>query len=337
MTHKNKNVIFLVKDRLATDHFSIYPGDKNEQFRVAYKELIDEFEKLDAQVFFALPSDLDADGTFRRLFALSGDTDPDESLVMRQTSVDDFIPRLLINRSKDQLYQNAGYNALVKAGVCVVNPKQIAELGDKVKSLVKISKFLPETIVLDEVDKESRLNKIGEFMRLHGTVVFKPQRSNGGRGIVISDDIDSDDVQYVASTSDVYVVQQYVENESGIPGLVEGRHDVRLYIVGGNIIAASIRQPQPGSLLSNTSQGGTIDFYTKDKLPTDLLGLGESITSELDLPGASFVSLDFFYSGIRWYLIEVNDQPGIPARYQNMQVATNIQKALAITYNEELR
>lgn len=336
MIKPTKSVVYIVTATPSKEGLIKYAGKKYEQFQRAFREINDRYKAVGIQMYFALLTEIKPDGTFEKFYTLSSKTGTDGALILASADVPtNFVPDVVMNRRKDEFFTHPAYEALVNKGVAMINSREVAVLGDKGISEQKLSAYMPETVVLDQTGIEARQALIKRSFDQFGTIVIKPHRSNGGRGVVITSNQNDPIIQEVAHDHEAYVIQQYIETEGGIKDLVPGRHDVRLYVVGGDIVGSSIRQPKEGSLLSNTSQGGTIAFYEVAELPVELLQLGEEILKVLDLPRQSFISLDFFYGNGKWYLIEANDQPGVPAEYQNKAVASSIQNALVIICKEE--
>ncbi len=147
-------------------------------------------------------------------------------------------------------------------------------------------------------------------------VVIKPLDKNGGKGVVI--DEKQKVIEMVADLPDQqWIVQAFVDSSKGIPNIIEGTHDMRLYIIDGKPVLASVRQPKAGSLIANTSQGGTIQFFAVDAIPNEPITIAKQVDNELEKYGNRYYSVDFVYDGSRWYLLEINDRPGVPARFQS--------------------
>jgi glutathione synthase/RimK-type ligase-like ATP-grasp enzyme len=109
----------------------------------------------------------------------------------------------------------------------------------------------------------------------------------------------------------------------GADGVADGRHDVRLYIIDSKLVLMSVRRPKAGEFLANTSQGGSIEFFSARRIPLELGQTAEQIIDKITPKVYNyFISLDFFYDGSKWLLIEVNDQPGVPAEYQTPEAKT---------------
>ena len=116
---------------------------------------------------------------------------------------------------------------------------------------------IPE--VCPTIRKINSIQAALDFSSQH-PIVLKPLREYGGRGLVKIDgetvydgDIAYDRDTYLAKiektiTTDGYIGMKYLKNVS--------QGDKRILVVGGEIMAASLRLPKEGSWLCNISQGG---------------------------------------------------------------------------------
>jgi glutathione synthase/RimK-type ligase-like ATP-grasp enzyme len=306
-----------------------YNHPAERQFRQAYLELEKKLKKNGFSVYFTDIKNLSKDGTIAEAYVLR-DTEADA--LEFELAPAPVSPDIIVNRRKDELYDHPAYDILAATSI-VVNDKQVASLGSKAMSHSKLSAFLPETVAIDG-SQDDRIEIVRRTLGQFGTIVIKPVRESGGSGIVVTGD-ESEALDAIADGRQ-YILQKFIETNGGVKGLASGRHDIRLYIISGSVIAGSVRRPKDGELLSNTALGGSITFLTMNELPQDLLDLAKTIISQTQLPAASFISLDFFYGDGKWYLIEVNDQPGLPASYQHEQVATDIHNALVTMYTEAI-
>lgn len=205
----------------------------------------------------------------------------------------------------------------------LVNVPAMRLIGrDKSKQYELFGHFQPVSRVASARDLEQAIDSIPGDM-----VVIKPLDLNGGRGVLI--DTKSKVKEYSKTLSDQqWLIQEFIDSTSGITGLVDGVHDVRLYIIDGEVVLGSIRRPAPGKLVANTSQGGTIDFYAASELPQEPVEIARSVDQYFTGYGNRFYSVDFVYGNGRWYVLEVNDRPGIPARVQSPH-AKGLQERLA--------
>ncbi len=100
-------------------------------------------------------------------------------------------------------------------------------------------------------------------------VVLKPLREYGGKGLlkisggIIHDGSKAWDKDAYLSSLEEQIKAEGVLAMKFLKGVKHG--DKRLIVVGGDILAASLRRPPKGSWLCNVSQGGTSVKATADK------------------------------------------------------------------------
>ena len=164
--------------------------------------------------------------------------------------------------------------------------------------------------------------------------VVKPCRLNGGRGVRV---MSTEEVCNLEA-AEPFVVQEFCETSGGIDGIVNGRHDLRVYIIDGKQLLFSVRTPASGGFLANTKAGGSIQFFGIDTLPKEADSLAKKIASRVSVMAEHyFISVDMFLTSSGWKLIEINDQPGIPASYQtplSKGLIETLVKSLRGAYNE---
>ena len=189
------------------------------------------------------------------------------------------------------------------------NNHDFARLGrNKYTQAIMAEDFVPVTqLVCSKDDYAAVLDKIKTE-----EIVAKPLGKNGGDGVVCYDrDKLSDNQDFPV------IMQEFVESNDGIEGMVKGRHDIRLYIVDGEVAMCSIRQPVEGGWLSNTHKGGTIHFYPLEEINKELLSFAQPIIEKFNKLGGKWYSVDFMHGNGRWYMVEMNDRPGVPALFQD--------------------
>ena len=210
------------------------------------------------------------------------------------------------------------------------NSHDFARLGrNKYTQAVLAEGFVPRThLVCSEKDYDDVLKSLKSEQ-----IVTKPLDLNGGNGVTLYDRDNLSENQ-----SFPVIMQEFIETSSGIDGMVSGRHDIRLYIIDGEAVMCSIRQPKEGGWLSNTHQGGTIHFYNKSEINPELLKFAHPVIEKFDQFGGKFYSIDFMHGDDGWHMVEMNDRPGMPALFQDTngavkefheKLATMIEKELA--------
>lgn len=185
----------------------------------------------------------------------------------------------------------------------VFNSAEFTQLGRNKYSQSEVTKdFSPKTILV------SRKEEVSEALAKIKTerVVVKPLDGYGGNGVIITDK------SQVSIENFPVIMQEFIESESGVNGLVNGRHDVRLIILDGEIVLGAVRQPAEGSFLANVHQGGSYREMKVEEVPASLLEFAKPICEIYDRLGGIFYSIDFMFDGNKWYLIEMNEMPGLP-------------------------
>jgi len=104
-----------------------------------------------------------------------------------------------------------------------------------------------------------------------------------------------------------------VDTSSGISGLVDGLHDLRVAIINGRGVWCHVRTPPPGSFEANVAQGGAIKEVSWERLPGSVKKIVSQIADkfykEYDNP---FYSIDFGMGKDGPLIFELNDQIGFP-------------------------
>ena len=221
----------------------------------------------------------------------------------------------------DAIFNKGYFNG--DASFAYVNIPEVQKIGrDKALQSVLFEQWQPKTAKANTNGLRQAIESIPGDM-----VVIKPTDQNGGHGIIIDDKAKV--LSQIDSLEDRdWVVQQFVDSSRGINGLFKGTHDLRLYIINGVCSLASVRQPKAGKLVANTSQGGSINFFAPSDIPKEPIAIAKKIDEFMAKFGNRYYSVDFISDGDDWYILEVNDRPGVPAQFQSPEVI-NFQKKLA--------
>ena len=192
------------------------------------------------------------------------------------------------------IFQLDVLHALNEHGVPIVNnPDTIEAAADKYRILSLLrSKGLPtpESIITENVMEASR-----SFMRLGGDVLIKPVF--GSRGIGISRIKDRDVANRIFRTLRFYrhvlLLQRFIPH---------GTTDVRVFIVGGRIIAAMRRKGS--TWRTNISQGAKPEpLKISNEMEEMALKAAEAL-------GCEIAGVDLLESAEGIKILEVNSQPG---------------------------
>ncbi|NDV19446.1 RimK family alpha-L-glutamate ligase [Pseudodesulfovibrio sp. JC047] len=201
-------------------------------------------------------------------------------------------------------------HTLVLAGKRVVNPPVAIERGaDKYLSfglLAKAGLPVPKTIVTERVDEA-----MVAFHELGGDVVVKPLFGAEGRGMTRVQD---PDVAYrvfkaLELGGYIYYLQEFLEHQN---------EDIRLFVVGGEVIAAMRRQGTTWK--TNISVGAKGVALTPDREMTDMALRAASVI------GAEYAGVDIMVTNGEYRVIEVNS---IPA-WAGLKAATGVDAGAAL-------
>jgi glutathione synthase/RimK-type ligase-like ATP-grasp enzyme len=178
--------------------------------------------------------------------------------------------------------------------------------NDKARTHEVAGDLQPQTRIIASRDE---LATLGELDNGSGMVALKSFNGFGGEEVWIGKI--SELGQHIALPEFPLLAQEFIESDKGVPGLTDGRHDVRILILNGTALGGSIRTPQPGGLLSNTHQGGTMRMLALVELPKELLAFAAQVDARLPQKPRLYAA-DFMYSAPlgRWFLIELNGSPG---------------------------
>lgn len=204
-----------------------------------------------------------------------------------------------------------------EATFSIVNITKMRDIGrNKARQFSLFSEFQPVTKVATTIELPQIIMSMPSDM-----VVVKPLNLNGGKGIVIAKKQEVIMRFKRQLSNDQWIVQQFIDSSQGIAGLQSGIHDLRVYMINSEPVLGSVRTPKSGSLVANTSQGGTITFYSTHQLPSDVLINSQKIDTYFEQFGNRYYSIDFINDGKKWYMLEINDRPGVPAEYQSKYIA----------------
>lgn len=201
------------------------------------------------------------------------------------------------------------------ASVCpIVDHPDFSQLvANKIYTNILFTKWsIPSKVVTSTAEVSEALKDLpGD------RAVLKPADSFGGKGIII----DSKERLAQVKVIQTMLLQQFIETSGGIPGVTEGRHDLRVVVVGERPVQAYIRIPAAGKFLANEMQGGSEHMIRLEQIP-------ESAHEVLTFARESFrvfppviYAVDFMFArgGKRVYVVELNDTPGIYYQRQNYQ------------------
>ncbi len=235
------------------------------------------------------------------------------------TSVDGVLVRMMPPGSLEQVvFRMDALHRVASAGVPVLNPPRAVETAvDKYLTLALIEAaglLVPPTWV-----GESATAALEAFEHLGGDVVVKPLFGSEGRGLVrLSDkELAWRTFHALERLGAVLYIQRTVRH----PG-----HDLRVFVLRGNVIGAMRRRANPGEWRTNVSLGGHAEPIRLDP-ETERLALKAARAIGAEMAGVDLV-LDLDRQEL--VVLEVNAVPGWRAlsRVTGVDVAALILVAL---------
>jgi len=194
----------------------------------------------------------------------------------------------------------------------VINVTEVEELcTNKSKTYAMFPQFSMQTFVVHNGDE---LRKACDA--IHGKfIVAKPLNKEGGSGVFIADK--EEILRSIAEFP--YIVQEFIDTNAGIPGLMSGIHDFRIASVNGSITHCYYRTPPPGKLLANVAQGGEMHFLQEKDIPDDAMKVFREVEEYMKRFPRRVYSVDMGrHSDGSWKIIELNSKPGLlPRKYDD--------------------
>ena len=250
---------------------------------------------------------------YERLVARFGEDDALANDGFPILDADAVLARIIPSGSLEQIiYRVNTLHWIERRGVTVMNPASVIErCVDKfyTTAIMRTAGLpVPETVVCEGTG--DAIAAVRQF----GGAIIKPIFGSMGHGMVR---VDNSDVAFrVVKALDqvgaVFYVQRVVDH---------GGRDVRVFVVGGRVVAAIERRAASGEWRTNVSQGGTAHALA---LPPEWEALALQAAAAV---GADYAGVDLLPSrdgGM--FVLEVNGIPG----WQGLQEATGADVAGAI-------
>lgn len=181
------------------------------------------------------------------------------------------------------------------------------------------NKNATQELIGDFMPKSARIKNKSELLQNLGSfppsalAVLKPANGMCGKGIII--DYPEKLKEEKLEDNREYILQEFVDTADGIPGIIDGRHDLRIVIVNGEIVLSHVRAPKTGSLLANVAQGGSIDEISLKNIPTFIIDIVKKIQLRIDKKFEyPIYSIDLgIQNKNELFVFELNDQIGFPS------------------------
>jgi glutathione synthase/RimK-type ligase-like ATP-grasp enzyme len=283
-----------------------YPFSVRDLYYYSYQELLLAMKRAGLQAYFVTGNDTYlGGGKFSKAWSIE-----------RVCEVSDF--QQVGEITADIVFNKGGFEG---AGVSIVtDPRLEPLLGDKTATYKKFHHYQPLSIVC-----QSQRDVEAAILQMPGDmVVVKNPISSGGRQVYIAKK-----TQMAVPSDETYplIVQEFIDMSDGIEGIAVGAHDVRLLLTGNTVIGATLREPVPGKLHANVSQGASERLLSFDEIPVEVRTMALNIDAQLeDLP--RYYAIDFAKGKHGWKLVELNTRPGL-FRADNGPLAVVFQESVA--------
>lgn len=265
---------------------------QDASYRAFYTRAI---ERYDLQVVRA-SVDSFKDGVWSQYWAFNGD-----QWVKHHESIaaDIVIDKSAFNLQKHQQHQE------IQQHTILLNPWEIKTItSDKLITGIAFPDYVPQSRVV--YSTEELLVAIDAVETAE--VVVKPQYGFGGTGVQILPHEDARKLQIDTP----HIVQPCIDTSGGITNIVDGYHDMRVVIMGGNPVFAYIRTPAPGSKLCNLTQGGDPICVPLSEIPSAALTIVEDVRRRFSVFPRSIYCIDFLFDEHqRPWIVELTNSPGI--------------------------
>jgi glutathione synthase/RimK-type ligase-like ATP-grasp enzyme len=200
-----------------------------------------------------------------------------------------------------------GAELRTEKGATRVNHQELMEIcADKLKTYELFKKYMIKTYPINENNWQKVFAKIKT-----NKVVVKPENGMEGRGIIVTKK-NKFNFSMLNGAYAPFLAQEFIDCSAGIPGIVKGRHDLRLYIFNGIAKVAEYRQPKQGSYLANIAQGGSLTVLPLSKVPAWAIKFVSTIDKHFKKYFPRIYTIDLMYANNRPYLVELNSRPGLP-------------------------
>ncbi len=206
--------------------------------------------------------------------------------------------------SKDQL-EGEIILALENSGVHVLNTYAAREVAnDKFRTLQALAKYslpFPKTILFDPDQCAIESLFKSDIFDFSYPVIFKPVDSSQGIGVTLCNserELQSvlSLVQVSAKPSSTFIIQEFIGSSKG--------RDVRVMILGGQVLGAMLRTGAPESITANFSSGGSVAPYELDEQSVQLALAAARAT------GLEYAGVDLLFGENGFVVCEVNANPG---------------------------
>lgn len=217
----------------------------------------------------------------------------------------DIVPDLIYDKTRSGL--EAYFKKELIAQRCrFINSLRFTQmLDDKLITSMIFHKWSKKSWIVNNPEK---LRKILPKIKSK-KLVIKPISESGGKDIKI---LPKEEALEKIIFSNDYIVQEFIDSSSGVPGVSESVHDLRLVFVNDKISYAYIREPAEGNYLANISQGGSLSIVPTSSIPKSLNPIIRCVNNVFETFNPRIYSVDFMFDeNKRPWIVELNSMPGL--------------------------
>ncbi len=200
----------------------------------------------------------------------------------------------------DKLYDKGGF--VSDDNMRVINHEYIDEIcANKMKTYALFSGHCPQTLLVqNETEFEHFLPQITTDRK-----VIKPLSGEGGHGVKIGTSAELT----TAQKRYPLLLQAFMDTSGGVPGTaINGIHDLRVVVLGGEIIMAFVRTPQAGRLQANVAQGGAIHFLDLGQIPDSAVAVVKRVDEQFSNYPNRLYGIDIGFTPEGAQIIELNSR-----------------------------
>lgn len=258
---------------------------ENVYYWEAYQDLLLALQRRGVDAYFAATSSYQGNGKFREAYTIHEKSTTTDNLIKTK----DVVADLVFDRGD-----------FPGRDVPMVNPLSMHRVGSsKIEIYQHFARFQPFSVIC-----RNRQELLEAFRQIQGDkVVVKEPEGSGGTQVYIGS---RDEVN--AKVKDDWfpvLAQTFMDTSVGVPGLVEGRHDFRMIMCGGELVGCYLRMAQDGEYRANVSKGGTMRYLSVQDIPPEAAHIAHEI-DETFKSGPRYYSIDMAYTPEGWRLIEVD-------------------------------
>lgn len=203
--------------------------------------------------------------------------------------------------------------------VLMVNPPILTKIAmSKIEMYEYFSDLQPYSII--GTTKKQTIKAANEIPG--DKVVVKEPEGSGGKEVYIGE---KDKVLAELPEQYPVLIQEFLDTSSGVPGQVEGVHDVRLGLCGSEIISYYVRSVEEGKLHANVAQGGKAVYFDIKEVPAELVDIAMLIDS-LFADQPRYYSLDFMNTPKGWKLVEINSYLGLMPADESLEAQETLDR-----------